>query len=179
MSETNPTDIEHFASKFRIEEYLKKQTAAAGSKMQWTILRPVAFMDNLTPDFMGKGFASMWRGVGEKALQLVSVHDIGVFAARAFDDPATYNGRAITLAGDELTLDQGKKVFKEAVGREMPETFWFVGAGIKMMITEVGTMFRWFKEVGYGADIPALRKEEPQLQDFGKWLKESSAFSRQ
>jgi uncharacterized protein YbjT (DUF2867 family) len=179
VSEKNPTGIDHFASKHRIEEYLKTQIAAAGSKMQWTILRPVAFMDNLTPDFMGKAFTSMWKGVGDKPLQLISVHDIGLFAARAFENPDEYKGRAITLAGDDLTLDQGKKVFKETVGYDMPETFGFVGSGIKYMITEVGTMFRWFKEVGYGADIPALRNEEPKLQDFSKWLKESSKFSKQ
>jgi uncharacterized protein YbjT (DUF2867 family) len=109
-SEDNPTAIEHFASKHRIEKYLKEKNEAAGSKMDITILRPVCFMDNLTPDFMGKGFASMWKGVGEKPLQMISVHDIGVFGARAFRDPEAYKGRAITLAGDSLTLEQGKKV---------------------------------------------------------------------
>ena len=68
-SETTPTDIPHFASKHRIEKYLKEQIAAKGSKMQYTILRPVAFMDNLTPNFMGKGFTSMWAGVGDKPLR--------------------------------------------------------------------------------------------------------------
>lgn len=135
-SEQNPTVIPHFASKHRIEEYLKEKSATASPQMDWTILRPVAFMDNLTPDFMGKGFASMWGGVGAKPLQLVSVHDIGVFAARAFTDPAAYKGRAISLAGDELTLEQGKKVFKQVEGYDMPETWGFVGAGIKMMSKE-------------------------------------------
>lgn len=109
-SEDNPTVIDHFASKHRIEKYLKEKNEAAGSKMDITILRPVCFMDNLTPDFMGKGFASMWKGVGEKPLQMISVHDIGVFGARAFRDPEAYKGRALTLAGDSLTLEQGKKV---------------------------------------------------------------------
>jgi len=178
MSENNPTNIEHFASKHRIEAYLKEQIAAKGSKMQYTILRPVAFMDNLTPDFMGKGFASMWAGVGDKPLQLISCRDIGLFAARAFMDPEAYNGRAISLAGDELSLKQAKGVFKEAVGYEMPETFGLVGSGIKFMVKEMGHMFKWFKDVGYGADIPSLRKEEPQLQDFRKWLNESSGFRK-
>jgi len=109
-SEDNPTNVGHFASKHRIEKYLKERNDAAHSKMKTTILRPVAFMDNLTPDFMGKGFASVWKGIGEKPLQLISVHDIGVFAARAFADPQAYNGRAISLAGDSLNFDQGKKV---------------------------------------------------------------------
>jgi hypothetical protein len=68
-------------------------------------------------------------------------------------------GRAISLAGDELTLAQGKQVFKDSLGIDMPETYDFVGNGIKYVIKEVGTMFTWFKDEGYGADIQALRKE--------------------
>ena len=37
-------------------------------------------------------------------------------------------------------------------------------------------MFNWFEKEGYGADIQALRKTEPSLQDFGTWLRDSSAF---
>jgi uncharacterized protein YbjT (DUF2867 family) len=177
-SEKNPTNIPHFASKHRIEEYLKEKSGN-GSKMSYTILRPVAFMDNLDPtSFSGKGFASLWAGMGDKPLQLISVHDIGLFGARAFTDPS-FKGRALGLAGDELTLAQGKKVFKDTMGYDMPETWGFVGSAIKFMITEVGTMFNWFRDEGYGVDIPALRKEEPRLQDFSKWLKESSKFTKQ
>jgi hypothetical protein len=61
----------------------------------------------------------------------------------------------------------------------MPETFGIVGSAMKFMVKEVGVMFRWFKTDGYGADIQALRKEEPRLQDFGTWLKETSGFKKQ
>ncbi|KFY59085.1 hypothetical protein V496_05816 [Pseudogymnoascus sp. VKM F-4515 (FW-2607)] len=176
-SEKNPTNIEHFASKHRIEEYLKEKSEN-GSKMAFTILRPVCFMDNLTPDFIGRSFASMWRGVGNKPLQLVSVHDIGIFAAKAFVNPE-YKGKAISLAGDELTIEEGRKVFKETMGYDMPESFGFVGTGLKLMMKELGTMFKWFETDGYGADIQALRKEEPALQNFSIWLKESSKFPKQ
>lgn len=144
----------------------------------FTILRPVCFMDNLTPDFIGRSFASMWRGVGDKPLQLISVHDIGMFAAKALLNPE-YKGKAISLAGDELTLKQGRKVFKNTMGYAMPESFGFVGTGLKFAMKELGTMFKWFETDGYGADIPALRKEEPALQNFSTWLKESSKFSKQ
>jgi len=176
-SDTNPTNIPHFASKHRIEEYLKEKSAN-GTKMPYTILRPVCFMDNLTPDFMGKGFNSMWAGVGTKPLQLVSTRDIGIFAANAFNNPSAYKNRSISLAGDELNIEQGRKVFKDTMGSDLPETFGFVGSGIKYMIKEMGTMFNWFKTDGYGADIQALRKEEPRLQNLSQWLKESSKFSK-
>jgi uncharacterized protein YbjT (DUF2867 family) len=175
-SENNPTNIPHFASKHRIEGVLKQKSSE--SKMKWTILRPVAFMDNLTADFSGKAFASIWGCLEDKPLQLISVHDIGVFVARSFEDLEAYKWRAISLAGDELRLVQGKKVFKESLGYEMPETFGIVGTAIRYMVKEVGTLFAWFKYEGYGADISALRKEEPTLQNFGTWLKESSQFKK-
>lgn len=177
VSEKNPTEVLHFRVKHRIEEYLTQQ--AAGTRMQWTVLRPTAFMDNLVPGFGGKLFASMWAGVGKKPLQIISVHDIGVFAAKAFADPAAYNGMTISLAGDELTVEQAKKVFKGTMGYDMPTTYRLVGVAGEYMKAEIGTMLKWFKDVGYGADIPALRKEESQLQDFSRWLKESSGFPKQ
>ncbi len=151
VSEKNPTEFLHFQVKHRIEEYLKKQ--AAGTQMQWTVLRPTAFMDNLVPGFGGKLFASMWAGVGNKPLQLISVRDIGVFAARAFADPIAYNGRAISLAGDELTVEQAKEVFKDTMGYDTPTTYRLVGVAAGYMMAEIGTMFKWFREVGYAADM--------------------------
>jgi nucleoside-diphosphate-sugar epimerase len=77
VSDVTPTNVPHIASKYHIEEYLKK--AAAGTQMTWTMLRPVTFMENLTPDFAGKGFAAMWNQVGERPVQLVAVSDVGFF----------------------------------------------------------------------------------------------------
>lgn len=78
-----------------------------------------------------------------------------------------------------MTIPQARNVFKDTLGTDLPETFGIVGAGIKMMSKEMRTMFNWFKSDGYGADIPALRKEEPELQDFGQWLKETSGFRKE
>lgn len=176
-TEENPTNVPHFSSKHRIEILLKEMTA--GTQMGWTFLRPVVFMDNLTPDFTGKLFTSMWRGLGDNPLQLISTHDIGLFATRVFTDPDAYKGVAISLAGDELTFAQAEQVFKEILGFDIPVTFAIVGSGMKYMLKEMGTMFAWFAVEGFGADIPALRKEEPRLQDLRTWLKESSNFKRQ
>ena len=179
ISDENPTNVGHFASKHRIEKYLKEKSV--GTKTQWTILRPVAFMDNFMPGFMGKMFPTMWAAGlrNDQTLQLVSVHDIGLFAAKAFQNPEEYRGRAISLAGDELTLPQAKRVFKEAMGFDMPTTFWFLGWALLFMVKELGAMNKWFVDEGYGVDIQVLRKEEPRLQDFGTWLKESSGFRKQ
>ncbi|KAI9881667.1 MAG: hypothetical protein M1823_006622, partial [Watsoniomyces obsoletus] len=103
-SDENPTEIGHFISKHNVEKHLREKTQEGKGGMTWTILRPVAFMDNLTPGFFAKLFAVMWLGLGEETkLQLVSVTDIGMFAAKALGgfDKEEYKNQAIGLAGDE------------------------------------------------------------------------------
>src|SRR5690606_21489140 len=70
----NPTNIPHFISKHNIEKYLLDKTAN-GAKMEYTILRPVAFFDNMVPGFMGNVFNASWKWVGNKKLQFIAVED--------------------------------------------------------------------------------------------------------
>jgi uncharacterized protein YbjT (DUF2867 family) len=176
LSETNPTPVPHIATKYRIEQYLKQK--AQGTPMAWTILRPVTFMDNLTPDFQGKGFAAMWRQVGAKPVQIVAANDIGHFAANAFLQPEKYSGKAIGIAGDELNFEQALKVFKDTMGVEMPTTFCVVGSVAKLAKPDIGSMFKWFEKDGFNVDIKAAREEYPGVQDFATWLKKSSGFKK-
>ncbi|OBT42042.1 hypothetical protein VE00_07442 [Pseudogymnoascus sp. WSF 3629] len=176
LSETNPTDIPNFRSKHNVEEYLKEKCTE--SQMTWTILRPVAVMDNLMPNMTGKAFAAIWRQIGEKPLQLVSARDIGHFGAMALVHPEEYAGRAVGLAGDELNFEKGQRVFRETIGYEMPRTWTLVARLIRFAIPEMGQMFNWLQEEGYAVDIKGLREEYPELQDFGTWLRDSSQHER-
>jgi uncharacterized protein YbjT (DUF2867 family) len=176
-SNQDPTNIAHFASKFNIERHLQEIAKTRAPEMAWTIIRPVAFYENLTPDFLGKAFSTMWKQVGDKKVQYVSSTDVGKVAALAFENPDTYHGQAISLAGDALTHTEGAAIFKRQTGKDMPETFGFVGSAIKVVLREqLGDMFVWFHEKGFGADLPALRKEYPFLMDFGTWLEKESKF---
>lgn len=174
----NPTEIPHFLSKHNIERHLID--SAKGTDMKYTILRPVAFMDNWVPGMMGKMFGAMWSSAlqPDRKLQLISVRDIGHFAAEAFRNPAKYNNRGISLAGDELTLPQADKVWKDSVNYGAPVTFSFMGAGLLWASKELGTMFRWFQTDGYSVDIAALKKEHPGLQTLGDWIVNESAFKK-
>ncbi|KAH8647049.1 hypothetical protein BGZ60DRAFT_424018 [Tricladium varicosporioides] len=174
VSDTNPTPVAHIATKHHIELYLKEK--CQGTSMAWTILRPVTFMDNLTPDFAGKGFAAMWRQVGSRPVQIVAASDIGAFAAKALLDPEKYQGRSIGIAGDSLNFEEACTVFKKTIGVEMPTTFCAVGSVLKIALKDIGNMFKWFETEGYAVDIEAARREYPELQDFATWLKKSSGF---
>lgn len=178
-SDTNPTKIPHFIAKHDVEQHLREKASA--SDMNWTILRPVAFMENMTPGFFCKMFAAMWLGMGEeKKLQLVSTRDIGIFAAKAFaeSDGEEFRNQAISLAGDNLTQAEGNEVFWKVYGRPMPRTYVFWGTMLQTMIKEVGTMFQWFNDEGYGADIQQCRKINPKMLDLETWLREESGHSR-
>lgn len=169
------TFVPHFASKHRVEQHLFEKTA--NGEMDWVVLRPVAFYENLVPGFLGKVFATSWDAVvKEKPLQLVATSDIGYFAAQAFVKPDEWKGTKLSLAGDELTYAQFKSIFEEKTGQILPTTFRFISAAIHMMVKDLGLMFKWFRAVGYGADIKKAREINPDLKDFATWLKEDSQF---
>ncbi|KIW17830.1 hypothetical protein PV08_05025 [Exophiala spinifera] len=177
-SDCDPTAVKHFASKFNIENHLKAVCQRSENQMEWTIIRPVAFMDNLTPDFLGRAFTAMWRlNEPSTKLQLVSSKDIGVLAADIFKHPDLYTGKSLSLATDELTLRQANDIFKREVGIDMPVAYPFVGRLIKFVLHEqLGVMFNWFKEEGFGGDPNEFKNKFPEMQDFQKWLKQSSGF---
>lgn len=87
-------------------------------------------------------------------------------------------GKFFSLAGDELTYDQMAAVFKQKMGKEVPTTFSIPVRLMMMAVKELGVMFKWFSEEGYGADIPVLKKINPNLKDFGTWLETESGFKR-
>lgn len=171
-SDTNPTCVPHFISKHNIEIYLKEKAKDSG--MCYTILRPVAFMDGLTPNFMGKVFGTMLktRANPSKPIAFVATSDIGFFAGQALLQPEhpNYKNKAISLAGDDLTFDQVNEVFKENLGYPIPTTFEFLARFIKWMVAELGIMFNWFDEEGFDVDIAKLKSMNPGMLNLGTWL---------
>ena len=165
-----PTDVPHFITKHNIEAHLKCE---AGGKMDWTILRPVFFMDNFLPGLVGKLIATAWKttlaGTG-KPLQMVSVADIGYVAAQAFLKPEEMRNETITLAGDDLTFEQAAEVFRAKTGKELPVTYEWIARLFLWMVKDVRLMFRFFREKGFGADVTGLRKRFPGMKGFGDWL---------
>lgn len=179
-SEQDATNVKNFAAKFNIEKHLQKRAAMSPQNMTYTILRPVTFFENLTPDIQGKGFARMWEQMGtEKKLQMVSTRDIGWFAADAFAHPHSQENHnaGVTLVGDELSQPEANAIFEAVVGHPMAMVPCPVGSALKFLMKgTIGDMFRWFKEVGYGGDVQICRKRNSKMQDYETWLKRSSPF---
>ncbi|KAH9209826.1 hypothetical protein DL95DRAFT_437843 [Leptodontidium sp. 2 PMI_412] len=177
-SDNNPTNIPHFISKHNIEEHLFEKTRETA--MSYTVLRPVAFFENLAPGFIGKVFSTSWQTVlgKDRKLQLIATSDIGFFGAEAFLKPDEYSNKKLSLAGDELTFYQFKDIFKKQTGGNLPTTFTLIAGALNRMVKELGYMFKWFRDVGYAADIPKLKTMKPDLKDFKTWLATESAWKK-
>ncbi|OZJ01497.1 hypothetical protein BZG36_05612, partial [Bifiguratus adelaidae] len=157
-SDTDSTNIPHFISKHAIEQHLIE--ASRATNMTWTILRPTAFMDNLTPDFAGKIFPTAWK-IGLKPttpLQLIATKDIGTFAALALLYPEEYKERKISLAGDALTFEQANTIFEKTFRKPIPVTYGFIASILLWLVKDLGLMFKWFDQIGYDASVDELRK---------------------
>jgi uncharacterized protein YbjT (DUF2867 family) len=188
-SEGNPTSVPHFASKFRIEEDIKAIAGAAttpkkdGSSLTYTFLRPVAFFENLSNDFFGRCFPAMWRLNGaDKPMQFIATSDIGRIAAAAFaaHDSPEYKNKAISLAGDSLSLNEASRIFREETGLHggLPETYAWLGGAIRFAVADLRAMFKWIDQKGFGVDVPDLRQRYPHLKGFRAWVREDSAWKK-
>jgi len=183
----NTTPIPHFQTKYHIEQHLRDRagearpsTSRPPGKMGWTILRPVAFMDNLVPGFPTKVFlAAMRNYIGQdgKKVQWVYTGDIGRFAAKAFNAPAEWDGRAMGIAGDELTFDELSRAFGRATGSPAPVTYGLLGSVLTYAVKEVGLMIGWFGSDGYRADVEACRAECKEMLDMETWLSTKSGWA--
>lgn len=161
------TGIPHFDSKWQIEEHIRSLN------LPYTILRPVFLMDNWQmywDDSIASGKLSQPLDPN-KPLQQVAVDDIGAFAAIAFQNPDKWLGSEIDLAGDELTMPQVAQVFsrvscQQVNYEQLPWEQFHSSVG-----DETTTMYKWFNNVGYDADISTVRKEYSDLKTLEQYLR--------
>ena len=157
------TGIPFFDSKVKIEEHLSK------SGLEYTILRPVFFMENLL-DLKDSIYDGKLR-LGLKAdveIEVISLHDIGRFAALAFREPKNWINRTLEIAGDELTGPQMAELLGKAIGREVVYEEQPYDE-IEKYSADMAMMYEWFNLRGYTVDIKSLRQIMPDLESFMEW----------
>lgn len=161
--------IPHFESKWKVEQHVR------GSGLSHTILRPVFFMENWL-EFTGEQIrgGALPQPLGpDTRLQQIATTDIGGFARQAFENPVAWRGRAVELAGDELTMRDTAAAFSRALDRpvEFSQMSW--DDFEDLMGEEMAAMYRWFENEGYEADIESLRQERPELKTLDQFLKDT------
>ncbi|PWN25952.1 NAD(P)-binding protein [Jaminaea rosea] len=167
-SASSAPSVPHFASKAKIEDYLKAQWK--GENRTWTIVRPVAFFDNFDPNpGMARFGALSFFGslLGNTKVDFIAVEDIGRVAALALQSPQKFHGQTIELASQHLsTADIQKAIPGGAWKMYIPPFILF-----KILPYDLSQMFKWFVSDGYHGDLQAVRKQFPFLLTFEQWAK--------
>ncbi len=150
------TGIPHFDNKFRVEEKVRSLDFPS-----YTIVRPVFFMENMASPWFKPAIDQgniMVALKPDTKLQMIAVADIGKYGCWAFENHEKLNGRAIDIAGDNLTMPEAAQAISAASGRKIG----FVPTPIEEVrknSEDYAIMLEWFDRVGYDADIDAMSKE--------------------
>jgi uncharacterized protein YbjT (DUF2867 family) len=171
------TGIPHWESKWEVEKYIRSLGLPA------TVVRPVTFMETYYIDQVEIGIlkgklADPIRA--DKPYQTIATDDIGAFVALAFERSAEFIGKELEIAGSELTNPEAAKIFSRVLGK--PVKFQKLPLPLVRIVLgrEFYTMFRWFNEAGYKADIPGLRRAYPEvrLHTLEEWLRNEGWHKR-
>jgi len=171
------TGIPHWESKWEVEKHIRSLGLPA------TVIRPATFMETYYIDQVEIG---LLKGKlvdpvrADKPYQTIATDDIGAFVALAFERPTEFIGKELEIAGSELTNPEAANVFSRVLGK--PVKFQKLPLPLVRLVLgkEFYTMFRWFNEAGYKADIPSLRKKYPEvrLQTLEEWLRNEGWHKR-
>lgn len=148
------------------------ELAIIASGIPYTILRPVAFMENF--DRQQKRFAN--SGIVEsrapdRELCFIAVRDIGFFVGEAFDNPDDWLGQAVNIAGDCMTVEQYVDTFSDVMGRDVVYTRLPLDEYLQSMPKPLRPLFQWYDEVGYTADVESFREQYPNLLTLDAYLR--------
>lgn len=162
-------DITHWKTKWTVENHVRQLGLPA------TILRPAGFMENYYIPAVEKALigGTLLDAVRpDKPYQLICADDIGAFAALAFARPDAFIGKAIEIAGDELTNPAIAATFSRVIGRPVKFRKLPLFVSRIMLGREFHQMFKWFNESGFQADIPLLRRDYPEMAwtSLEQWL---------
>ncbi len=160
------TGLPHFESKVKVEEHLRS------SGLQYTIVRPVFFMENWHRGF-GESIrdGQLQQPLSSTAkLQMIAVDDIGAFAALAFEHPGQWKNRTFSLAGDELSMQQIADAFSRVTARDVKYVQVSWDQFEKNMGRELTVMYHWFEEKGFHFNLDEARREYPLTHTFNRWL---------
>src|SRR5882724_7059964 len=168
-SANRATGVPHFDSKYAVERHLQ------ASGVQYTIVAPVFFMDNLLQPWMLSGLRQGKLAMAmpaSRALQQITVADIGAFVAAVIERNDTVFGHRLEIAGDELTGEEAAAILSKVTGREVHYE-GFPPDVLRAQSEDMALMFEWFDSTGYAADIKSLRRDFPEVtwHTFAEWAR--------
>ena len=159
------TGIPHFDSKYAIEQHIRSLG------IPYSIVAPAYFMENLDLRAVSAGRLALPLPAS-RPLQQTAVEDIAGFAALVLERRESFLGVRVNIASDEATGLEMAEALSRATGRDVEYEEVPVQA-VRAQSEDLALMFEWFDRVGYSADIPALRREYPEVgwHTFEAWAR--------
>src|SRR5438445_5570725 len=159
------TKVPGFESKFEVEMHIK------GSGIPYTIIAPSYFMENLLFNWNSK---DLKKGVlrlpifPNKKIKLISISDVGKFAAMAIEERKHFVGKRIDLAADDLTPMEMALFLTTAMGTNI---YYLEKPLSELSSSEPVAMFEWMNKVGFDVDFKGLRKKYQEMEwiTFDRW----------
>lgn len=158
------TGIPAFESKARVEEHL------ADMDLDWTVVAPVWFRENLHEPAMAKELAQGRLPLPlppDRPVQNIEVAEVGRFAAMVLADPKPFQGHRIEIASDENAPEGMAKALSAA------------GAPVRFVSTPLdevedpgsARLYAWLAKEGFSVDVRGLRAGYPELgwRRFAQW----------
>jgi uncharacterized protein YbjT (DUF2867 family) len=163
--------IDPWETKWEIEKHIRKLGLPA------TILRPVGFMDDYYIPQIEKQLMKgrlLFPMRAHKPFQMIAPDDVGNFVSLAFAQPERFIGLELEIAGSELTSPEAAEVFSRVLGRRVRFHHLPLPLVRIVMGKEWQQMFIWFNNGGFQSDIPALRRDYPEvhLTSLEEWLRQ-------
>jgi uncharacterized protein YbjT (DUF2867 family) len=142
------------------------------SGVPYTILRPVAFMEN----FDRQQARTAKSGISDsrdpdRMLHFIAIRDIGFLVGEALDHPDEWLDVAVNIAGDKMTVAAYVETFSEVMGREVIYNQMPLEEYLEIFPKPLRPLFRWYEEVGYSADVEGFRKRYPDLITLDQYLR--------
>lgn len=173
-----PKNIQHFWSKAAVEEYMADKFKAS-LNLEWAVIRPVAFLDNLDAPAMRnpltKGRVSALMKPKTSLKQIAAV-DIGKASAVMLQDPESFAGTKLEAAGCEHTGTELAEILTKVSGTPCKYKMtprWLLW----LFMRDIYYMAKWFDASGYTADIDEFKKVVPDAMDASDWFKAKGQWS--
>lgn len=168
----------YWTDKWDVEEAVRQ----AGFPL-WTVLKPAFMMENYAPPKVQNMFPHLREGrivsamLPDTRLQLIAGDDVGAFAQAAFAAPERFHGHNIDLAVEALTMAEVAAILNRQLGTTVRvESVSPAEAKAAGLFPGWVRTQEWVNEVGYRADIDALKKTYGMaLTPFADWVQQHAS----
>lgn len=170
-------DSGYWHQKYWTDKWDTEEAARNGGFKHWTILKPVFLMDNYAKPKARYMFPHLRQGeiitafLPQTRMQHTCADDVGAFACAAFADSERFDRKNIDLATEALSMDDVaatlSRVLHKTVTARSVAPDEAVAAGL---FSGWVRSQEWTNEVGYHADIEALKAYGIPLTSLEQWI---------